>query len=136
MWHLRRAIYLWNVDDVYIVSVDVNCFIANYELLEILLLITEYVDASVTNVEVVTQLHNKDVVLRIILIKANHEETEMVVPFIGEEVELVLFVVVNDLFNTRYFVQLVQVHLLRLSQINVEAILLGCDNCAYLSIIQ
>ena len=61
MWQLSRRMYVRNVDHINIVGIDVDRLVDDY-LFIILLLTPKHVNAGISDVQVVFQVHNEAVV--------------------------------------------------------------------------
>ena len=62
MWQLSRRMYVRNVDHINIVGIDVDRLVANDYLFIILLLTPKHVNAGISDVQVVFQVHDEAVV--------------------------------------------------------------------------
>jgi hypothetical protein len=94
-----RLSLLSDIEDVHVVSVDVDGLVTDDELLEAKRLVTHHLDAAVADVQLVLVLRQEPMLVRILRIHLDQEEAKLLLVLVRQDVEDAVILIVDDFFD-------------------------------------
>lgn len=111
-----------------VVSVDIDRLKTNYYLLGLSLMVSHDKDARIPNIELVLPFDKEFRFLWVDFTHLEHEEAQPLLILIGEYVEHLILVIVNDFANRCDLVELIDILLFSIEQVDPIAIFsTGCN---------
>jgi hypothetical protein len=123
----RLPLVLRDVHDSHVVSVNVNSFVTDNEFFVLLLLVSvsEHKDVGITQIKLVFPLGQEGVLLWVLLIHSDDEETKLLFELVGKNVEHSVLMIVDDLLHASNTVKLIKINFLIHWFVEVNTILGG-----------
>ena len=87
------------INHINIVCIDINRFITDNELFQLLPWVPHDSDVSICNIELVLILQKELVLLRIFFIELDQEDTKLLFELVREEIEELGLLVIDDLLD-------------------------------------
>ena len=89
----------WDVNDLQVVSIQVDSLVTDNQLLELLLFVSHDANVTIINFQLVFNSENELPFVQIIFIEANNEETQLILIVIEKQIEDSFFRVVLKFFD-------------------------------------
>jgi hypothetical protein len=90
----------------HIVCVDEDGFITDNQLLKALRLVSEHVDVGVSDIKLVLPLDQELSLIWVLLAQLENEETKFFLELVGEDVIIILLLIVDDFLDGINFIDL------------------------------
>ena len=123
-----RFLLATDVNHFHVVGVDVNGLVAYHQLSESGEFVVEDVKVRIPNLKLVFPLQQERVLLDSVLVELDKEDSQILVKFVGEHVEMVVLWIKNDLLDRQDIELIVEVDLRFVLKVVVNAICKTGDN--------